>query len=168
MCGKVGSLLNGAVQRITGTSLHGKILDDKKSWKISFNNQGLDPAGPGYDALNIGLNKSCAQFVQILHTEPNNFGTSYLRGHVDFWANNRSSLQPGCTQNNHCSHAKAVYFYYASLFPQNMFIGTTTDCGGQQRENVSKNSCIFGPSINCKNGKFCLNTNSCYPYAKGI
>lgn len=154
--------------------MHGKILDDKKPWKISVDkisndfNPALDPAGPGYDALNIGLNKSCAQFVQILHTEPNNFGTSYLRGHVDFWANNRSSLQPGCPQNDHCSHRKAVYFYYASLLPQNVFIGTTTACGGQQRGNVLKESCIFGPSSNCRNGSFCFDTNECYPYAKGI
>lgn len=47
---------------------------------------GLDPARPMYDQMGIGLNRSNAQFVQVLHTDPGDIGTSLLRGDADFFA----------------------------------------------------------------------------------
>lgn len=127
--------------------------------------EGLDPAGPGFDYPTImGLNKSCAQFVQVLHTNPGGMGTRLLRGDADFFANNRSEFQPGCTTKD-CGHANAVYFYYASLFPQNIFIGG--DCS-QLDEIYSTTTSIFGSCCDEKNGVFCFQTTPCLPYARSI
>lgn len=113
--------------------------------------------------LNMGLNKSCAHFVQILHTEPNGFGTNKLRGNVDFFANNRSSTQPGCNYE-HCSHAKAIFYYFASLYPQNRFIGST-NCEHSNTKGV-KDTSTFGQFNDGKSGVFCFDTEPCSPYAK--
>lgn len=50
---------------------------------------GLDAAGPIFDYSPIGLNKTCAKFVQVLHTDSGGAGTSLNRGHADFYANKR-------------------------------------------------------------------------------
>lgn len=122
---------------------------------------GLDPAGPGYDAFNIGLNKSCAQFVQVLHTEAGRSGTANLRGDADFFANKFSSNQPGC-EFEQCSHNKAAFYYYASLFSPNKFIGV--DCS-LLLKNASHHS-LFGAFNGGESGVFCFATNRCYPYVK--
>lgn len=114
-----------------------------------------------YDALNIGLNSSCAQFVQVLHTEPGNSGTVMLRGDADFFANKYSLFQPGC-EFEQCSHDKAVYYYYASLFPHNKFIGE--DCNLLLKNTSHKSQ--FGQFNDGKSGVFCFNTNPCLPYVK--
>lgn len=125
---------------------------------------GLDPAGPGYDALNIGLNKTCAQFVQVLHTDAGDFGTVFQRGDVDFYANNRSEFQPGCTVKQ-CGHGKAVDYYYASLFPQLKFIGG--DCRLLDVAYSAYTS-LFGEFNDRKYGQFCFQTTPCFPYAQTI
>lgn len=121
---------------------------------------GLDPAGPLYDHSNTGLNKSCAQFVQILHTEPFGFGTSIRRGDADFFANRGSTSQPGCSYIG-CSHDKAVYFYFASLFPKHKFYSANCDQYGADQLSES----LFGHFNDGKNGVFCFNTNPCFSYA---
>jgi len=68
---------------------------------------GLDPAGPLFESVRhrrytFGLNASCAEHVDVIHThgEPGltfilNLGTMEPRGDVDFYPNGGGS-QPGC------------------------------------------------------------------------
>lgn len=62
----------------------------------------MDPAGPLFEGKNwaVGLNPSCASFVDVMHTngEPGlilNLGTMKVLGHVDFYPN-KGDTQPGC------------------------------------------------------------------------
>lgn len=124
--------------------------------------EGLDPAGP--DSLIVGLNKTNAQFVQVLHTDPGDLGTALNRGDVDFWANNKTEFQPGCTDLP-CGHFKALFIYFASIFSQYIFIGER--CGTSNDAHLthtSSHTSIFGLYNDGKVGQFCFNTSSCFPY----
>lgn len=87
----------------------------------------LDPAGPLFDGSK-GLNPSCAKFVQVLHTSKL-LGIQQRIGHSDFYANRFKAKQPGCKVDT-CSHTRATELYYASCFPENVFIGTNCDKTG--------------------------------------
>lgn len=119
---------------------------------------GLDPAGPGFTEPGSGLNRSCAQFVQVLHTSE--LGTNKSIGNADFFANFGSVIQPGCPFKQ-CGHAKALFYYYASLFAQNEFIGV--DCEQSDSKQIDLNS-RFGFFTDGKAGEFCFNTTACFPY----
>lgn len=90
----------------------------------------------------------------MLHTDPGDIGTSLLRGHADFFANRKSFTQPGC-RIKPCGHGKAVFYYYASLFPQNKFIGK--NCNNQNSDDTH----VFGEG---GRGVFCFRTTPCFPY----
>lgn len=104
----------------------------------------------------------------MLHTDPGDFGTVFNRGHVDFWANNRTELQPGCTFKQ-CGHGKAIYYYFASLFPQYKFIGrnclaldmTCLTC-------INSDTSRFGLFNDGKIGQFFIDTTPCFPYAQTL
>lgn len=100
----------------------------------------------------------------MLHTTPGLLGTALLRGDADFFANNRSEFQPGCTFKQ-CGHGKAIYYYFASLFPQNKFIGG--DCRLLDTTQSTYKT-KFGQFNDGKNGVFCFDTTPCFPYAKTI
>lgn len=117
-----------------------------------------------YDDLQIGLNRTNAQFVQVLHTTPGLIGTELNRGDADFYANNRSLLQPGCPIRS-CGHAKAVFYYYASLFAEFQFLGVS--CGRTNGMNPIEIS-RFGEYNDGKIGQFCFDTTPCFPYASTI
>lgn len=70
---------------------------------------GLDPAGPGFDSTKNGLNKTCAKFVQVLHTNPGELGTNEQRGDLNFYANNKTNLQPGCAYSK-CGECRVIFF----------------------------------------------------------
>lgn len=63
---------------------------------------GMDPAGPLFENRDwtCGLNPSCADLVDVLHTngEPGvvlNLGTMKVLGHIDFYPNG-GGRQPDC------------------------------------------------------------------------
>lgn len=125
---------------------------------------GLDPAGPGFDSTKNGLNKTCAKFVQVLHTNPGELGTNEQRGDLNFYANNKTNVQPGCPFKQ-CGHAKAIFYYFASLFPQNEFIGV--QCEQQDSRQVNTDFIRFGffdSDDGYGRGNFCFNTTSCFPF----
>lgn len=174
IAGYAGASLNGSIGRITG-------LYKKKNkncspynfilwlhqWTavfISYIRSGLDPAGPGFDSTKNGLNKTCAKFVQVLHTNPGELGTNEQRGDLNFYANNKTNVQPGCPFKQ-CGHAKAIFYYFASLFPQYEFIGV--QCEQQDARQVDIDFIRFG-FFNAENGygrgNFCFNTTSCFPF----
>lgn len=117
----------------------------------------LDPAGLGYDQADIGLNKTCAQYVQVLHTTPGVVGSSLLRGDADFYPNTNAGFQPGCTFIQ-CGHSKAVYYYYASLFPENKFLAHGSS-------NTKALTAEFGQFSEKSYGVSCFQTTACFPYA---
>lgn len=59
---------------------------------------GLDPAGPIFTKLpnSLKLDKSDAEFVDVIHTDAGIFGYPRSIGHADFWPNQGVSPQPGC------------------------------------------------------------------------
>lgn len=128
----------------------------------------LDPAGPIFDDTKTGLNKTCAKFVQVLHTDPGDLGTIEERGDLDFYANNETYVQPGCPLKQ-CGHGKAVYFYFASTFSQYEFF--SMQCKQQDAaRQASTDSLRFGIFdagyyMSYDTGNFCFNTTSCFPFA---
>ncbi|CAG9578702.1 unnamed protein product [Danaus chrysippus] len=60
---------------------------------------GLDPAAVGFENKAARLYQGSALFVDVIHTDPNKYGTSMPSGTVDFWPNFKSGwpiIQPGC------------------------------------------------------------------------
>ena len=87
--GHLGYRLNGTLPRITG----------------------LDPAGPLFHTVppNERLDKSDADFVDVVHTAGLWIGTDETVGHVDFYPNGGHAPQPGCHDDIGlgCSHQRA-------------------------------------------------------------
>lgn len=109
-----------------------------------------------------GLSSASASFVQVLHVDVMKYGTSKTLGTSDFFANKGSDFQPGCT-SNYCSHTRAVFYYYASIFPQYPFIADKCDLC---ISTISSLACSgrFGLHNNRMNGVFCIYTTACFPY----
>lgn len=53
---------------------------------------GLDPAVDAVDFLQWRY----ANFVDIIHTDAYVLGTNLNTGHVDYWPNGGTAIQPGC------------------------------------------------------------------------
>jgi pancreatic lipase-related protein 2 len=88
---------------------------------------GLDPAGPGF--LTAGpenkLDKTDAEFVDVLHTNAFVQGTVEESGHVDFYLNG-GVIQPGCWAENRffaCNHHRAPIYFAESVTTQKGFWG---------------------------------------------
>lgn len=166
IAGYAGATLNGTVSRITGKFvlrhfLHFKNLHISLFAMVYYFLVGLDPAGPGFDSTKNGLNKTCARFVQVLHTNPGELGTNEQRGDLNFYANNKTTTQPGCPFKQ-CGHAKAIFYYFASLFPQYEFIGV--NCEQQDSREADTLISRFGFFTDVIEGNFCFNTTSCFPF----
>lgn len=62
---------------------------------------GLDPARPLFEvpimAPEYRLDKSDAEFVDIIHTCGGVYGYEQSYGHADFYPNNGYPMQPGCS-----------------------------------------------------------------------
>ena len=75
---------------------------------------GMDPSGPLFHVVstNDRLDKSDAQFVDIIHTAGKWVGNDDLQGHVDFFPNSGRAPQPGCIDKESvdltCSHLKVI------------------------------------------------------------
>lgn len=127
----------------------------------------MDPAGIGYsidyDGPPRGLNRTCCQYVQAIHTDIT-IGSRQAMGHVDFFPNNSTGIQPHCTiQATGCSHQSVVEYYKAALDPNNHFVGAA--CGDLTRSNPNA-ACKFGAhaTTDCMSGSFCFDTAPCAPY----
>ncbi|RZB40340.1 inactive pancreatic lipase-related protein 1, partial [Asbolus verrucosus] len=77
--------------------VHG-FLESSNSKDATEIKDGLDPAGPIFGLLpgNLRLDKNDAEFVDVIHSDAGIFGYPRRMGHVDFWVNGGSGIQPGC------------------------------------------------------------------------
>lgn len=97
--GYVGHFTGGALGRITG----------------------LDPSGPLFYSVGSRdrLDRSDAQFVDIIHTAGYWVGSSLATGHTDFYPNKGLAPQPGCEDSESldlsCSHFTAWRLYIQSV-----------------------------------------------------
>lgn len=62
---------------------------------------GLDPAGPLFSVNKVDkrLDRTDADYVQIIHTDGGHFSIKYPIGHADFYPNGGTE-QPGCSPGN--------------------------------------------------------------------
>lgn len=145
----IGHSLGGQVVGLAGARLNGKVAE------IIV----LDVAGPSFE--NGGMNASCAQFVQALHTD-RILGKYSNIAHLDVYANDCSMLQPGCSGIDHvCSHLMAPLYFYSSIFHEHPFLAGPCKCA----PNSSSGNSRFGIYKEKRNsGVFCFNTTACFPY----
>lgn len=118
---------------------------------------GLNPSGPNFDLLppELRLDKTDANFVDIIHTDAQNAslslyrrGTSMSLGHVDFYPNGGLS-QPGCNLDDFddllkkavseglrtflsCSHYRAIDYYIESIKEQTQCLHMGYECANYQ------------------------------------
>ncbi|XP_034831145.1 lipase member H-B-like [Maniola hyperantus] len=139
---------------------------------------GLDPAGPCF--RNLGpdqrIDRSDADFVDIVSTNIDGFGMAAPVGHVNFYVNG-GEFQPGdiiwdfCTVM--CSHIRSYSLWMSALQNPNSFIAI--ECSSVQQARDKK--CfgrtplvtnVFGLKVNkSREGIFYLSTSRSYPYYLG-
>jgi len=89
---------------------------------------GLDSANPQFN--NVGpdgrLDPSDAVLVDTIHTDADRLGLREPHGHVSFYPNGGTRVQPGCSWitdnfNGLCSHSRCVDFFVHSIRNNNAF-----------------------------------------------
>jgi len=82
---------------------------------------GLDPSGPLFHSVGHldKLDKTDAQFVDVIHTAGYWVGNEDVMGHVDFYPNGGRAPQPGCEEKESldlsCSHFQAWKLFGESI-----------------------------------------------------
>lgn len=103
----IGWSLGGQVAGMTGYYLGGNL------GRISA----LDPAGPLFEdyEIDVRLDATDANYVDVIHTDGDNFGMEKAAGHVDYYPNGGED-QPGCgLEFGSCSHGRAPEMYLKSI-----------------------------------------------------
>lgn len=82
-----------------------KILLQDSFYLFNFRITGLDPARALFEGslgVQSGLDRTCAKFVDIIHSDPGGYGTSKPAGTVDIWPNfaGTATTQPGCPEGS--------------------------------------------------------------------
>jgi pimeloyl-ACP methyl ester carboxylesterase len=92
----------------------------------------LDPASPEFEGVYIpvtvslkNIEKSDAEYVQIIHTNGNLYGLKNSYGHSDFYPNGGMS-QPECLLNI-CSHTYARELFQESIRNETRFLARNCD-----------------------------------------
>ncbi|KAI5640412.1 lipase domain-containing protein [Phthorimaea operculella] len=125
----VGHSLGAQAAGVAGSQL--------KSGRVS-RITGLDPALPLFHGLPLEqrLDKSDAEFVDVIHTDGGIFGINHPLGHADFYPNGGISPQPGCElevvfskqmllNKLFCSHWRSYMFYAESVLHPEAFRATS-------------------------------------------
>lgn len=169
-------------------------LQDRIIKTIHFHS-GLDPAGPVItygviipisEPLERRLDKSDAKYVQCIHTSYTTFGTLVDCGYADFYMN-KGRNQPACNGDFYtCNHGMAHEYFSESMLGH-IFVGP--HCSEGSIEYFAKHNILFRPLLeivdaflrnNCNHsqtdyigvdskklrGRFFVETNAAYPYAK--
>lgn len=145
---------------------------------------------PTSESLEKRLDKSDAKYVQCIHTAYASFGTLADCGHGNFYMNNGRAQTAQCT-NGHivCYHGMAHTYFSESMLPNHVFEGPHCNEGSVEYfakqwrfarvllyvvDNWLRDDCDqsridrLGIHTAKKEGRFFVQTNSNYPYAKRI
>ncbi|KAL4715470.1 hypothetical protein ACJJTC_009096 [Scirpophaga incertulas] len=144
---------------------------------------GLDPARAMFEgslAVQNGLDRTCARFVDIVHSDPGGYGTSSATGTVDFWPNYAGTgvTQPGCpvgdfdmfSTEDLCSHDRAWrYFIEAIKSPTSFPAALAPDYESwAARKSQSTHNIYMGDLVNTRaRGNYFLTTNGATLFGKG-
>ncbi|XP_073835415.1 vitellogenin-1-like [Musca autumnalis] len=108
---------------------------------------GLDPARPCFVTPSVfpRLKRGDAEYIDIIHSNPFQFGSEELIGDVDFFPGGFVPSKPGCAISIRCSHEISVQYFAESVYPENErnFIGS--QC--RNLEELKAKSCSGPKSI---------------------
>ncbi|KRT80492.1 hydrolase, partial [Oryctes borbonicus] len=116
----IGKSLGAHVASWTGKQIYK--LTNKKVNRITA----LDPASPKFENATLPetdrLNKTDADFVDVVHTDVGYYGFEQAIGTVDFYPNG-GGIQPGCTSDDaghNDSHGRSNWYYLESINSTNI------------------------------------------------
>ncbi|XP_059062895.1 phospholipase A1 VesT1.02-like [Achroia grisella] len=130
----------------------------------------LDPAGPCFGNVSATnrLDKSDAEYVDVLHTNAGILGLLEPVGHKDFYANGGRS-QPGCLLST-CDHTRAWQLFAESLTMPDNFPARKCENWTKFKDGLCAKNEVAFTGINSKPGKpglYFFNTKSSSPYGLG-
>lgn len=133
---------------------------------------GLDPAGPLFsDDPKERLDRSQAEFVDVIHTGGNLIGFFHPIGDVDFYPNGGTPIQPGCGLDfGICTHIRSYQYYIGSLYePEPSYIAAKCENYLDFQNSKCCDLIInMGEYVdNRAKGKFFLYTKESLPYGLG-
>lgn len=132
---------------------------------------GMDPAGPcfTYAYNDQRLDKSDADYVDVIHTNRLVQGVIEPLGHADFYLNGGGPSQPGCFSPK-CSHQRAAQTYTESVRTPKSFVGVKCDSWKHFLQGLRHDDyAVMGyGSSSTTRGLFYLRTASAPPYGLGI
>lgn len=140
----------------------------------------LDPALPGFTFDGIpNLGPKDAEFVDVIHTDSGFFGFDQRIGHIDFFPNNGTRVQPGCPSyvvgiyDAHCSHHRSWDFFAESLLNETAFPAVPCDnwtkfTKGECKSTDTAYMGIKAGEARHKRGKYYLETAETAPFGKGL
>ncbi|XP_049868065.1 phospholipase A1-like [Pectinophora gossypiella] len=144
---------------------------------------GLDPARALFEgtlAVHSGLDRTCAKFVDVIHSDPGGYGTSQPGGSVDIWPNYAGSgvAQPGCPEGSFemfspqdlCSHDRAWRYFVESLSsPTALMAVSAASYESWAAKEVNINNTIFIGDLTSTRarGNYFLSTEPKAPFGKG-
>ncbi|XP_026732830.1 lipase member H-like [Trichoplusia ni] len=180
--------MNIATLQLIGFSLGAHVVGETgrqviESGKIIPRITGLDPAKPLFDGpipspLYKRLERGCADFVDIIHSNPKKYGMETATGTIDFYPNYGETVQPGCPEGNFmpftpeelCSHDRSRELMIQALFtPYDLQASAAPNYPTWVRNNGAPiNVTTIGDLINkAFSGLYYLTTNAQVPYGKG-
>lgn len=143
----------------------------------------LDPALPGFTFEGIpNLSREDAELVDVIHTDAGFFGFTHQNGHLDFWPNNGTRVQPGCPNylgvgvyDGHCSHHRSWHFFAESLKNETAFPAVRCPSWDEFTKDACRNNDVAYMGIKAKEargkadkaGKYFLVTADDGPFGKG-
>ncbi|CAK1543642.1 unnamed protein product [Leptosia nina] len=162
-------------QTVSYIAKHYYILTGKKISRITA----LEPAGPCFRFLNSTdrLDRSNADFVQVVHTNIDGYGMANPMGHIDFYVNG-GEYQPAdlnffpCTAT--CSHFRVLTLWAVAMKNSRKFIAIKCDTIQEARDSscydkVPLVTNVMGLEVDeSKHGVFYLSTSKSYPFYLGM
>ncbi|XP_065356685.1 pancreatic triacylglycerol lipase [Calliphora vicina] len=138
---------------------------------------GLDPARPAFEDC-IGpenhLDRTDAEFVDVIHSCAGFLGFKNPIGHADFYPNGGHPPQPGCTEISQiftgCSHGRSYEYYAESINSEKGFYATPcTSLIDIKGENCTGSKILMGDRVpKTAEGIYYLKTSNKPAFALGM
>ncbi|KAG5874439.1 hypothetical protein JTB14_021796 [Gonioctena quinquepunctata] len=133
---------------------------------------GLDPAGPGFYLIEAAdrLSTSCGHFVQVIHTNGDQFAYNEPLGHADYYPNG-GKKQHGCELDvlGVCNHLRSTELFAESILTGNFRALKCDNYTQFEIEECRGDFSFMGgyPVDKSASGTYFLDTNSLSPFARG-